>query len=386
MHSAVSRAPWRRSGLQGLAQTTPVISPLVRDVAGELASRHPGAPRRARIVRLAILEHRFRKALAGRWQALQGARPPPGIHGRECARAEPRILCALHTVLSAGPRLLGLYDAQQAGHEAPRMKHVHARALQAESVDTLHWLLSQGGAGVRLAATYGACMEPALRDAFLGENWRSVCVPSPRRGTMALSRLIDNHLRQRAFPGLSLACMLALRLYAHPDTGAFNLVRACADLRAALPGYTPAACVQEIPALVHDAARNLYALPEARVWGTFYKGLQSQLSGPLLTGADFPVDRIFSVTTLEHQSYAGRIIEGAPYDKELQLTDTPKKRTQAVLIAAFHPVSTAPQGEALLLPGQVYRIRSQQLREMPAREGGSLNIVRLLADKVSGPA
>ena len=382
MHSAVSRAPCRRFGLQGLAQTTPVMSPLVRDVAGELATLHPGAPRRARIIHLEVLGHRFRGALAGRWQALQGSGPPPGLHGRECARAEPRIVCALHTVLSEGPRLLDLYDAQQAGHETPRMKPAHARVLQAESVDTWHWLLSQGSSGVRLAATYGASMDPALRDAFLGDTWRSVHVPSSRGGSMALSRMIDNRLRGQAFPGLSLASMLALRLYAHPDSGAFHLVRACADLRAALPGCAPAACVEEIPALVHEAARALHALPEARVWGTMYKGLQSRQAGPLLTGADLLIDRVYSVTPLEHQSYAGRIIEGAPYDQELQLTDSPQRRAQAVLIAAFHPVSTAPQGEALLLPGQIYRIRGQVVREVPACEGGSLNIVRLLADKV----
>ncbi len=385
MHRALAQVTWRtltsQAFPQGAAQAAPSVSTLVRDVAGELEAIHPHTPRQARIARLEVLEQRFGPPLADRWRALHAASPWQEGAGPEAACAEPRAVSALRTVLCEGPRLLGLYEAHQAGDEVPRMKPEHARALEGESVDTLRWLLAQGRPGMHLAATYGAALDPALRDTFLGQGWRAAEAPGRPRGE-TLARMMDNRLQGRTFAGLPLAHVLALRLYAHPDSGAFNLVRACADLAPVFPGRAVTACVDDLPALVHEAVHALHAIPEARVWGSLYKGMQSRPGLPLQAGEDFVVDRPLSVTTLEAQSYAGRVVEGACYDQELHLVDQPQRRTQAVLIAAFHPVCTAPQGEALVLPGQVYRILGRQVREERAREGGAHTIVRLRAEKV----
>lgn len=367
---------------RGYSHAVPRFSPLIADVAGELEAIHPHAPRHVRIVGLESLRDRHSDALALRWNALRGAGMPSREEDEDPdARDEPRALSALHTVLHEGARLLDLYDAHPAPDDAPHMKSEWAQALQKESAQTVAWLLTQGCAGAGLAATYAAAMQPALRDDFLGGAWHAAGAQDARPAE-TLPRMIENRVRDQAFEGLSKTCLLALRLYAHPDSGAFNLVRACADLRKLFPGRAVGRCVDEIPALVHAAVSRLHELPSARVWGTLYKGMQSGRGSDWQAGDEIAIDRPFSVTAMEGQSYAGRLVKGARYDQELRLTDSRDRRTQAVMIAAFHPPSTAPQGEAVILPGQVYRLQDSQWHEEPAKEGGSLAIVRLMAQKV----
>ncbi len=384
MYSVFLRATVQNPGLVRHTHGSTRWCRLVTDVVGELADIHPQESRQGRVARLDVLRGRFTRHLAAHSQMLEGSG-----HASACElqarQTESLAVSALQVILHDGPRLLDHYAPHEPGNDRPTMKPDKAQALQRESLETVQWLLTQGRAGLGLAATYAAAMEPGLHDAFLGAGWRDLriaysCPPQ------TLGQYIDRRQLSPEFAGLPSACMLALRLYAHPASSAFNLVRACADLRRLLPEYPVTLCVDEIPTLVNEAVHRLYDLPSARIRGALYKGMQSRGAGEWAAGMTIAIDRPFSATAIQQQSYAGRIVHGTAYDRELEITDTPAARTRAVMIAAFHPVSTAPQAEAVLLPGQVYRLKDRLVREEPAREGGSVTIVRQVAEKIGDAA
>lgn len=370
MQGLVSRASVRHYASQRLHSPVSHICPLVEEVSGALAAIPAQACRQSRITELHALGNRYGEALVRRWQTLHDA--PCAAASEEAATTQQaaRLVCALQVVLHEAPGLLAKYLPDQSSEETPRMRPVAAQSLQAESVETVRWLLAQGAVGRHLVATYAAAMDPALHADLLGEDWRCA----------ALRRMVDQRTPDAA--RLSAAGVMALRLYAHPSSGAFNLVRAWADLRNLCPDPLATRCVQEIPVLVGQAVQDLYAVPSARVWGNLYKGLQSRGCPRWQTGQTLTLDRPLSMTALAQESYAGRVVQGTPYNRELHLMDTPALRIQAVSIAAFHPVSTAPQAEVVVLPGQVYRFTGSEVRQEPAREGGAHAIERLTAQKI----
>ncbi len=373
MQGLVSRATIRHaSSPLRRASGTSSTSQLLADVAGDLAAIPASTCRQARITELHGLRTRYGAALTERWHALQGAGDGGDAHEADHTLASCRWIGALHVVLNDAPRLLEKYLPDQCSGESPVMRPAAAQTLQVESVDTVRWLLAQEAIGRHLAATYAAALDPTLRPTFLGEHGRDA----------SLRRMIDHLASGADWVHLSEPEILALRLYAHPDSGAFNLLRAWAELRALSPHQPVARCVQEIPELVCRAVRALHKVPSARVRGTLYKGLISRAAPRWKVGETLPLDRPLSVTALARESYAGRVVRGALYDRELHMTDSPGLRTQAVTIAPFHPVATAHQAEVVILPGQIYRIQGCEVRSEPAREGGSHTIERFTAHKI----
>ncbi len=381
MHGVTSHAAVRCLTLPRHAPLARHLPQLVADVAGELQAIHPGAPRYERIVRLETIAGHYSTPLADRWRALRMAGTPPDPEGATLLAAEARMVSALQAAFKDGLRVLDAYDPHQSGDEIPRMRAPQAQELRHESQSTLRWLMQQGPTGIRVAATYAASLEPALRPAYVGDALRGGHASSPKQGDTQPPR-VDHRRPGSEGMGLSEAQALALRLYAHDGSGAFNLLRACDDLHQLIPGEPVTRGFDEVAVLVQEAAQALYQAPQARVWGRLLKGMQAPLREAWQAGREIAVTRPYSVTTLESESYAGRVVRGTVYDQELVLQDAPALRTRAVLIAAFHPVKTARQAEALVLPGQVYRIVDSERREgPPLREGGSMAIVRHVATK-----
>lgn len=383
MHGVISHAAVRSSASLLKGPVLRPLSQLVSDGIGEIGCIHPGSPRRSRILQLESIRDRYTLALTERWGALRRM----GLQSealRACSgQAEYRAVSALGTLLEYGPNILGWYESDQSREESPRMTPERARGLRAESCDTFKSLLTRDPVAARVAATYRASIDPALRDDYLGPAWRTATVREAGQEP-PLPQRIDACLSHLKFTGLSDAEMLVLRLYAHPDSGAFNLLRACDEIRHLPGGGDALRGIDEISALLTSATGHLYELPAARVGGVLFKGMQSRGGGTWEIGDELVISRPFSATALEDQSYAGRVVHGVAYDEEFVLKDNPDLRTKAVLIAPFHPPCTADQYEALVLPGQMYRIVQCTQRELGMlMEGGSMAIDRYVAEKAA---
>lgn len=248
----------------------------------------------------------------------------------------------LKSTLAWGAATLNGYEDDPHMGGAPRMTEHRVQGFLAES-GAVHEEIAKYDKDLALA--HASVIPPSLREAF-----GIKLSPAEVREVDALSRAAGGRF-------LSQTQILVLRDYVHSDTGTFNLFRALAAMKNHLPDEPFSVCMADLSREFDAAVDVLAASPSFVLEVDLYKGLTLEpflehwLSHAVTQGAPYVNDRPLSTTTDPLQSYAGRNSNDQHYDHELIF-----KGGRAVNAACFHSQETWMQKEALLLPGQAYRL------------------------------
>ena len=270
------------------------------------------------------------------------------------------LACNLASALAWAAQVLQRYEPNHLPGEPVRMGAELTRMLKLESGATFKSL------GVGQALAYASVVPPQLHVDF--------GIVLTKEQAQEASRMIESagglHLGEQQ--------ILALRDYAHSDTGTFNLLRSLQVLQKHLPHEPLTALVQGVVDAFLGAVDVLAASPAFRIEdATVCKGLKLDpflmhlLERMYSDSLPYEIDRPSSGTLDPVQSYAGR--EG--YEHEIVFD-----HAQAVELSCFHEPRTVHEKEALLLPGQRFDLSS---REEVHRQGGegSIHYTRYVAER-----
>ncbi len=347
--SAPARRLFTASVRPALTQALPDST---RHAMEGLAGISPLHPRGDRALSLAHLRDAHVAGLQADWQRLSTQ-----LHGSHDADLdEPlarqrAVVRNLHTVLTAGVRLLEQFHPEQVMAEPPAMREPLASQLRHESRE------ATSVARVRELFSYASLVPPPQRRAMLG-------APLQEAGARGrLHALCSRH--DHRF--LDEAALLMVRLYASPDHGTFNVLRAVHELDKSNPEIGAGAQFADLTGLFAQAIGGIYRLAPMRAPAPLFKGAVCEAFWRLQAGRAFTLERPLSSTRAREQSYLGRQPPDHPaYDHLLTYQDgaLASQKVEAVDITLFHPHQNLHQREALVLPGQVFQVTAQAADEL----------------------
>jgi hypothetical protein len=295
-----------------------------------------------------------------------------------------RLVTAGHVqaMVTAGATLLRAYAPSQFAEEAPILDDKWTRRLFGEARNFLHLLAADPGQPARTRAVLLAASTPECLLPLIGVEDLPTDV-----------RLEAGRWRLRHAPqALRVPEWLALRLLAHPDSGAAIALRTLEHLRW-LDADLMMACgalLSELAQLQGRALATAAGLPGlglADPLANYHLALPSEtlphLASVLREGGEWLIGGALS-TSRSQETVQRELGLGDPPSDRLLCLQSPSVMAgpvRGLRFDIFHPPETAPRDEVLLMPGQRFRVCELGVASITREGGGPLTVKHFRLDK-----
>ncbi len=329
--------------------------------------------------------------------ALADSLAPQAAHLRHLSIAQPlppedplrdlvrrRLASAGHVqvMVTAGAALLRAYAPSQYAEEAPILDDEWTRRLFGEARTFLHLLAADPGQPARTRAALLAASTPESLLPLMGIEDLPTDV-----------RLDAGRWRLRHAPqALRVPEWLALRLLAHPDSGAAIALRTLEHLRW-LDADLMMACGALLSELAQLQGRALAAAaglpglgladPQAHYHLTLSSEALPHLDSVLREGGEWLVGGALSTCRSQQTVQQELGLGDPPTDRilSLQSPSVMAGPVRGLRFDIFHPPEAAPRDEVLLMPGQRFRVCEIGVTSLTREGGGPLAVKHFRLDK-----
>jgi hypothetical protein len=320
---------------------------------------------------------------ADRLRHLSIAQPlPPEDPLRDLVRRRLASAGHVQAMVSAGATLLRAYAPSQFAEEAPILDDEWTRRLFGEARTLLHLLAADPGRHVRTRAALVAASTPECLLPLIGVEDLPTDV-----------RLEAGRWRLRQAPqALRVPEWLALRLLAHPESGAAIALRTLEHLRW-LDADLMVACgallseIAQLQGRALAAAARLPGLGLADPQARYHLALPSEtlphLESVLREGGEWLIGGALS-TCRSQEAVQRELGMGDPPNNRMLCLHSPSVMAgpvRGLRFDIFHPPEAAPRDEVLLMPGQRFRVCEIGVTSLTREGGDPLAVKHFRLDK-----